>query len=308
MSQAQGNPSESEHGPIVQSPPSGASNGRAALSEEFQRTLGHVGAQVARELREADVLRQDPETVLRDREKAIADALEKAKALYKKKEYGRAFAEWDRVCAYLGETEDFRLKVRVLKESHENLVKVNRELVEVREVLNQRSVPSAGEAKFVKDAHESVSAQVKNVYAHLGAQLRTGRTPRTLSFWWPVLGAVAILAVGFAGIAAFHSYQEQELASRQAAVSSPSAYDDTFLEAQRNAMEKQVNALTQDHEKNMAELQRKHAENSIGDRERIVQLETKVKEGEAEIADLRRQIQALMQDNLTKDRTIASLT
>ena len=138
----------------------------SAAPEDLQKTLEEAGRQISSELREAERLKNGLEVGAPDREKVVSESLEKAKNYYKKKYYARAFAEWERACSVLDARDDFRRKVRELKESHENLAKVNRELVEIREALSQRASPSAEHKKFVQESHETASAQVKNVYSH----------------------------------------------------------------------------------------------------------------------------------------------
>lgn len=278
-------------------------------TEDLQKTLTEAQAEVSQQLDIAQTLKKDPEAALKEREDAVHEALLKAKSLYQKKEYGRAFAEWEKVCAFLGERDEFRSKIRALKESHENLLKVNQELLEIKEVIRQRSSPGPSEAKFVEEAHDSVTAEVKKVYSHLGQQLRTERQPKGLSFWWPVVLSLGILALGFAGLAGYFSSMEKRLAARS--VLAPAAsdpLDGTYLEAQRNAAQKQIEALKREHEKQIEALNRKHAEASKGDRERIIQLETGLREAESANLELERQAKALIEDNISKDKTIASLS
>lgn len=277
--------------------------------EDLQKTLEEAGRQVGRELQEAERLRIDPETVIRQREQVLFESLKSAKDYYKKKEYARAFFEWERACSVL-ENDEFLRKVRALKESHENLLRANRELVETRQALHKRITPSPADTKFVDGSHQTVNTQVKNVYSHLSQQLRTERTPRAVSFLWPALLALAILGAGFAGLKAYHN----KVIGRSAALSpeavsgTPNVLDDTFLEAQRSAMERQVAGLKEDHRKEIGDIRRKAAESAKTDREKVIQLETGLKEAEARNSELERRLQALAEDNLSKDRTIASLT
>lgn len=273
--------------------------------EDFQRTLEEAGRQISRELQEAEKVRSDPEKTVQDRERTVAEALENAKHFYKRKEYGRAFTEWERACSAMGSPEEFRRKVRALRESHENLVKVTRELAEIRDVLNQRTAPPPADVKLVDGAHESVTGQVKDVYASLSQRLRGARTPRTPNLWLPIGVSVLILATGFAAQRVYSTRPAPPVAAVSGA---PSITDDTFLQAQQNAMEKQVAALNKDHESKIEELRRTHAQASQGDREKIVQLETRLKEAEAKQGELERQVEALLKDNLTKDDVIASLS
>src|SRR5262245_60884704 len=84
-------------------------------------------------------------------------------------------------------------------------------------------------------------------------------------------------------------------------------YDGAFLEAQKNETEKQVAALREEQQKQIEDLNRKHAESARGDREKVVQLETKLKESESEISELERRVKLLTEDNLNKDNVIQSL-
>lgn len=83
--------------------------------------------------------------------------------------------------------------------------------------------------------------------------------------------------------------------------------DDTFLQAQKNAAEKQIAALKEQQAADIEEVRRKAAQSAQADRERIVQLETSLREEESKNSEQDRQVKALTEDNLNKDRTIASL-
>jgi len=277
--------------------------------EELQRTLEEAARQVGRDLREAETLKTNPEATIREREQIVSESLQNANAFYKKKEYARAFVEWERACSALGAGEDFRYRVRALKESHENLAKVNRELVDIRQALSQRTAPSPEDVRFVEGSHEAVKGQVKNGYAYLSQQLRTERTPRTLSFWWPVALALVILAIGFTGLKIQNARTKisQPAAQNAAPAVSPSLIDDTFLQAQKNAAEKQIIALKEQQAAEIDDVRRKAAQSAQADREKIVQLETSLREEQSKNSELDRQIRALMEDSLNKDRTIASL-
>jgi len=305
-------PDETHNGtqnrPTVQFPPNGASNSMSALSEDLQKTLEEAELHVNQQMNEAQGFKADPEAVLRERERAIAEALEKAKNFYRKSEYGHAFGEWEKVCAFLGENDRFRRKICELRDSHESLIKVNQELSEIKQVLTQRSSPPPAETKFVDEAQDVVNAQVKNVYSYLNQQLRTERTPRGISFWWPVALAAVILLLGFIGLKGYFMTAQRQLSSQESSLSAKTdPLGNTYLEAQKNAIQKQISVLNQDHENQMEGLRRKHAEASKNDRERIIQLETKLRETESKISELERQSQALLEDNINKDKTIAAL-
>ena len=276
--------------------------------EELQKTLEEAGRQVSRDLREAETLKSNPESTIREREQIVSESLQNANTFYKKKEYARAFIEWERACTALGAGEEFRRRVRALKESHENLAKVNRELVDIRQALNQRAAPSAEDTRFVEGSHEAIKGQVKNGYAYLSQQLRAERTPRTLSFWWPVLLALVIVAAGFAGLKVYNGRLPVKTVSLAApAAPASTAMDDTFLQAQKNAAEKQITALKEEQSAQIDDLRRKAAQSAQADREKIVQLETSLKEEESKNSELQRQVKTLMEDSLNKDRAIASL-
>ena len=286
--------------------------------EELQRTLEEAGRQVGRELREAATLQANPEVTIREREQVVSESLQNAAAYYKKKEYTRAFIEWERACNALGAGEELRAKIRALKESHDNLSKVNRELADIRMALNQRAAPTVEDVKFVEGAHEVVKGQVKNGYAYLSQQLRTERTQRGLSFWWPVGLALLIITLGFMGLKVSNESALARIKAARTALPLPapavvspassSAMDDTFLQAQKAASEKQMDELRQENIRQIEEMHRKSAQAAQADREKIIQLETGIKEQESKNAELGREIKALMDDNLNKDRTISSLT
>ena len=279
--------------------------------EELQRALEEAGRQVSVDLREAETLKTNPEATIREREQIISESLQNANGFYKKKEYARAFIEWERACNVLTAGDEFRHKVRALKESHENLVKVNRELVDIRLALTQRLAPSPEDVKLVEGAHEAVKGQVKNGYAYLSQQLRTERTPRALSFWWPVLLAVIIVGTGFAGLKIQNAQVVARLKASMLAVPAlpvaPTPIDDTFLQAQKNTLEKQLVEFKEQQAVEIEDVRRKGALSAQADRERIVQLETSLREEESKNSELDRQMKFLIEENLNKDRTIASL-
>ena len=277
-------------------------------TEDLQKILTEAQVEVSQQLDITRELKTDPEAALKEREDAVRDASTKAKNFYQKKEYGRAFAEWEKICSFLRENDAFRSKVRELKQSHENLLRVNQELLEIKEVIRQRSSPSPSESKFVEEAHDAVNTEVKNVYSYLSQQLRTERTPKGLSFWWPVALALVILVLGFVGLAGYLTAAEKKLSSKVLSVQATTdPLDSTYLEAQKNAVENQIESLNRDHTKQIEDLKRKHADASKNDRERIIQLETSLREAESRNLELDRQTKALFEDNINKDKTIASL-
>lgn len=278
--------------------------------EELRRTLEDAGRQLTREFQEAQKQKIDPASI-NARERIVSESLESARNYYRKKEYARAFNEWERVCTALGGGEEFRTRIRALRESHENLARVLRESAEIKQLLNQRAGPSPQEAKFVEGAHEAVNGQVKKVYAYLSQQLRTERTARSLSFWWPVSAAVLLLVLGAGGLTFYHQQQARKAAVTAALAPTPAAaptpVDDAFLQAQKNAAEQQIVSLKAEHQAALEDARRKGAEAARAERERIVQLETQLKEAEARNSELERRVEMLTQDNLNKDRAIAAL-
>ncbi len=283
--------------------------------EELQRTLEEATRQVSRELHDAETLKADPEAAIREREQIVFESLQNASIFYKKKEYTRAFVEWDRACNALGANDEFRRRVRALKESHENLVKVNRELVEIRQALNTRTTPSPADVKFLEGAHEAVKGQVKNGYAYLSQQLRTERTPKKLSFWWPVALALALAAAGYAFLRFDHSRAMAKVEAARTAsqttpvqAAAPGTVDISFLQAQKINAQQDIAALKETQAAEIQDIRRKAAQDAQADREKIVQLETRLKEEESRNSELDRQVQALIEDSLNKDRTIASLS
>jgi hypothetical protein len=292
----------------IRSALAGGLNGMPALSEDFRKTLKDAEIHVNLQMEEARRLKSDPELVLRERENTVADALSIAKHFYQKKEYNRAFEEWERVCFFLDENDPFPKKIRELRTSHENLFKVNQELQEIKKVLHQRSSPGPADAKFVDEANNAVNAQVKNSYSYLSQQIRTERTPKGISFWWPVALAAVVLILGLAGLRGYYEEVKKQLAVQEALISAKDeSTDSAALAARTRAVEKQIAALNQDHENEIQTLGRKYAEESKNDREKIIQLETKLKEAESENLNLERQSRALFEDNIKKDETIAAL-
>ncbi len=275
----------------VGSSAAGEPNATLALSENLQKTLKEVEFHIHQQMEDARRLKSDPERVLRERENAVAEALAKAKNFYRKKEVSRALEEWEKICPFLDESDGFRKKIRELRAGHESLLKVNQELQEIKKVLTQRSSPPQSEAKFVQEANHAVNSQVKNVYSYLSQQIRMERTPKGISFWWPVFLAAVILVFGFVGLKSYFSATQKQQLSRGASSS-----------------ELRISALNLDHEEEMQALSRKHAEDSKNDREKIIQLETRLREVESRNSNLEKQSKALFEDNIIKDKTIAALS
>ena len=233
------------------------------------------------------------------REQIVEEHLDRAKNFYKKKDWTSAFAEWDQACAHLEDADEFRKKVMALRESHDNLVKVNREVVEIKQVLNQRSSPSLADRKFVQGAHEEVSGQVKNVYSYLGQQLRTERTPKVLSFWWPVLLSLALLVAGVAGLSFYHQ-RETRLAHQQAAQGAEAAsLEAASLKSERDGWIKKNQQLKEDYDKKIAELKSQNAGWRNAGREKIEQLEAQLNEAMKENEELTGRVERLMEENIS---------
>jgi hypothetical protein len=272
--------------------------------EEYQRTLEEAGRQVRYDLEEALKIQADPVKAVQERERTVRESLDRARVYYRNKEYTRAFVEWDRACLAMGAADEFKAKLRALKDSHENLNRVNRELAETRQALSQRAAPQASDDRFVDSSREAVTGQVKNVYSYLSQQIRTERTPKTLNFWWPVGIAVAVLGIGFAGLTVYHQALSKKMwqpsipvpvvsAPQPEAAQAAPGVDDAFLEAQKNAAAQQIVVLTQRHEATVEELKRKHLDAQKADREKVVQLETRVRELESELSRLHRTLETL---------------
>src|SRR5437868_41246 len=105
---------------------------------EFERSLSMIQRELDAETQRSREQKNSQTDALKDRTQIVEDCLTRAKNYYLKKEWVRAFAEWDKVCSFLEEGDEFRKKITSLKESHENLSKVNREVVEIKGILNQR--------------------------------------------------------------------------------------------------------------------------------------------------------------------------
>jgi hypothetical protein len=235
------------------------------------------------------------------RQQAAQEHLARARAFYKKKEWARAFSEWDAVCAYLDESDPFRQRLALLRESHANLAKVQRELGEIKEILSKRSAPSAEEKKFVQQAHEAASTEVKKAYAHLGQQLRTERTPKILSFWWPVALAALLLALGFLGVSAQQSKMRRVLRSEVELNAQGLRLDLAALQAERDALLKKIGTMEADHRRQTAQLEGQNAGWRNAGREKIEELEMQLQEAEMKNEDLQKKI-------ADRDRLIRTLS
>ena len=285
--------------------------GPPSLAGEMDHSLEEAARQIQTDLESAARIKNDPEAALAEREKTARTSLEKARAFYKKKDYARAFAEWEKVCSGLGDQDEFKKRLRQLRSSHENLIKANEELGQIKDLMAKRSSPAAAETKFVGQAHQTVNAQVKNIYSAMSQELRTERVPKSLSFWWPLVLGVLVASGGILWTVREHSKLRTEraavsvLAAPAPAVASP--MDETYEQAQLRVLERQIEALNRDHQIALDGLKRKHAENAKGDREKVIQMETRIKELEAQNIELERRAEALFEDNVNKDRTLSNL-
>ena len=268
--------------------------------EDLDRTFALIHQELETETQRAREQKNSQNDSLKDREQAVLDCLARAKNHYLKKEWSRAFAEWDKVCAFLPEQDEFRKKVSGLKESHENLVKVNREVAEIKGILNQRSSPPAADRKFVQEAHEQTNGQIRNVYGYLNQQLRTERTPKTLSFWWPVLTALILLGIGYGTLTAHFNKARTDL-SRQAQKSGvDSLMELTALQAERDELLKQTADLKKDYETKIEELKQQNAGWRNAGREKVESMEVQIQQLETENKDLKHQVETLIQDSLNR--------
>jgi hypothetical protein len=270
--------------------------------QETLKTLSALQREFQAETSKLQQQRSNLSNALPGREQIVEEHLNRAKNFYKKKEWASAFSEWDQACAYLIDQDEFRKKVDALKESHDNLIKVNREVVEIKQALNQRSSPKLTDRKFVQGAHEEVSGQVRNVYSYLGQQLRTERTPRTLSFWWPVLLSLGIVAAGAAGLFAFNTFLRAQ-ANQQAEQSVQEArLQVATAETERDVISKKSLAQKEDYDKRIQELKSQNAGWRNAGREKIEELEGQLSEAQRKNDELTQKIQKMMEENL-KDFT-----
>lgn len=268
--------------------------------EDLDRTFALIHQELEAETQKSREQKNNQNDALKDREQAVQDCLARAKNHYLKKEWGRAFSEWGKVCAFLPEQDEFRKKIDFLKESHENLAKVNREVAEIKTILNQRSSPPAADRKFVQEAHDKTNGQIKNVYGYLNQQLRTERTPKTLSFWWPVLIAVVLLGTGYAGLSAHYSKARRDLGKQTEKTSVESLTELTALQAQRDELLKKTGDLKQDYENKIEELKQQNEGWRNAGREKVESLEVHAQQLETENKDLKRQVETLIQDSLNR--------
>lgn len=261
---------------------------------ELERTFSLIQQELESETKKSS----EQKDALKNYEQAVEGCLARAKNYYTKKEWARAFAEWDKVCTFLPEQEEFRKKVALLKESHENLTKVNRELVEIKEILNRRSSPPAADRKFIQDANEQTHRQIKNVYSYLSQQLRVERTPKTLSFWWPVLLGVVLLGVGYGSLSMHYAKMRTQWSQEAEKMGQDLRSERASLQAQRADLLKQNMDVKLDYETKLEELKQQNAGWRNAGREKIEDMENRIKELETENKALKRQTEALIQENL----------
>ena len=266
--------------------------------QETLKTLSALQREFQAETSKLQQQRSGLSNAMPGREQIVEEHLTRARNFYKRKEWANAFAEWDQACAYLEESDEFRRKLTALKESHDNLVQVNREVVEIKQVLNQRSSPSLADRKFVQGAHEEVSGQVKNVYSYLGQQLRAERTPKTLSFWWPVILSLALLGSGFAALFAYHAY-ESALSKKQGEQGLEAVrLQVAALQAERDEFAKKNQALKEDYDKKIEELKSQNAGWRNAGREKIEELEVQLDDSQKKNEELARKVEKLMEDSV----------
>ena len=212
------------------------------------------------------------------------------------------------MCVFLDEGDEFRKKVQALKESHANLLKVNRELLDIKQILNSRSSPPVEDRKFVQSAHEEASGQVKNVYSHLSQQLRADRTPKTLSFWWPVLFGLALVGAGSAGLWTYQARTHQEMRQQAEQSGEAARLELMTLQTERDDLGQKLTAAKEDYEKKIAELKQQNAGWRNAGREKIEELETRVKDLEFKNDQLSQKAEKLAQESYEKDRVITELS
>lgn len=301
-------------------PASNGSSGRPevtfSLTESFQKTLEELDQKVSREFQAAQSQQNDQNRMLGAAPQVVQELLERAKNYYSKKEYTRAFNAWENVCSYLPQGDAFRRTVISLRESHGNLERAQKELTEVRDDIHSRFSVSSGDRKFMEKAQENVNGDIKKAYAHISREIRSDRTPVSLSFWWPVLLAFAIVTSGAVAIWNYHTQRSLRTTAQISipAVSNTSNAELTSLKAElqavaseRDQLRAQVQQVDQQTDAKIAEAKRQAAESAKDEREKIIQLETHLRESEEEIRQLQSQVDGLMQDNLAKDKVIQSL-
>ena len=182
------------------------------------------------------------------RKNKVEECLARAQGFYQKSEWERAFAEWDKACGFLEKGDEFRKKIEALKASHQNLVKATNELTEIKTILKQRSAPSAASNRFVQNAHNQVSGQVKNAYSYISRELRTEYAPGKLSFRRVVLAVLLIIASA-AGLY-FYQLKTREAVRRQAAQNALSTHLQlAVLQSEREELEKKVAKLEDENSK-----------------------------------------------------------
>lgn len=273
---------------------------QAQPSADLETVFSHIQEELETQTQRSLEQKNSLNDSLREREQTVEDCLARARNHYVKKEWTRAFAEWDKICALLPDQDEFRKKVTALKESHENLVRVNREIAEIKGVLSQRSSPSTADRKFVQEAHAQTSGQVKNVYAYLSQQLRTERTPKTLSFWWPVLLAVVLLAAGGAGLSARANRAHREWMRNVEESGQVSRVELAAVQTERDRFSKTVEEQKNNYETKIEELKQQNEGWRNAGRDKISDLEVQVKQLDTENNDLKKKVETLIQENLKR--------
>ena len=277
------------------------SDPQEAVPNELAETLSTLQREFQSEISRTQQEKLRLSAAVPGRQKTAEEHLTRARAFYKRKEWARAFSEWDAVCAFLSDGDEFRKKIALLRESHDNLAGVHRELAEIKEILSKRSAPSAEEKKFVQDAHEAATGQVKQAYAHLSRELRTERTPKTLSFWWPVAAALLVLCLGFLGLTARQTRSRIRLRQQVEASAQDTRLTLVALQTERDDLLKKLGALQEDYNKKVAELKGQNEGWRNAGREKIEELEVQLKEAELKNKELDKKIGE-------RDRLIRTLT
>ena len=262
---------------------------------EFERTLSALQRQFHTEIHKTQQQKSSYQDAVPNRDQVVEGHLSKARDFYRKKEWARAFAEWDQVCAFLEESDDFRKRVTALRESHENLMKVNREVIEIKGVLSQRSAPRVADKKFVQGAHEEVSTQVRNVYSYLGQQLRAERTPKTLSFWWPVLGALILLALGAGALVVYHDQASTRLRHQNEQTDQTLQQRLAILETENAGLSKKLSDERAESDRKIEELKQQNAGWRNAGREKIEELEVRLNDSQKKNEELNERLKGLLQ-------------
>jgi hypothetical protein len=270
---------------------------------DTQQTLERTFSLVQQDLEFAIQKSQEQKTrqnnVLRNHEQMVGDCLARAQNYYNKKEWAQAFAEWEKVCSFLAAEDDFRKKIIMLKQSHENLEKVNGELAEIKKILNRRSSPSSADRKFVQSAGEQANGRIRNVYSYLSQQLRTECMPQKLSFWWPVLLAVIVVGVGYGSLSIVQGSARTESGKVHDRTVQSLQAELARLQAEREESMNRTAILIQDYESRIDELKQQNSGWRNAGREKIDGMKNQIDELELKNKELNRRVETLMKDNLS---------